>query len=100
MFSSLKTAKAVQGEANPCWFVKCILQEGATDFCPSPPQPVLTLTSWKPSQASLLYYLCCGTMELILKTKPESPVNTLRLMPTLSVILCMNLSPGVILLMS
>lgn len=82
MFFSLKTAKARQGEANPCWLVKCILQEGATNFCPSPPQPVLPLRSWKPSQAPLLYYLCCGTMELILKTTSESPASTLRLMPT------------------
>lgn len=48
----------------------------------------------------LLHYLRCGTMELILKTTPESPVTTLRYMPTLSVSLRMNLSPGIILLMS
>lgn len=95
MSSSLKTATARQGEAYRCCFVKCFVQEGATNFLSSPSQPVLTLRSWKPTQAPLLYYLHCGTMELTLKT---TSVSSLRL--TLSLILCMNVSPGIILLMS
>lgn len=60
----------------------------------------LTFPSWKPSLAPLSYYLGCGTMELMLQTTPESAGSTWRSMPTLRVILSMNLSPGIILLVS
>lgn len=76
------------------------LQEGATNCCSSPLQLVLRLTSCKPAWAPLQYHLCCGTSELILETVPETPLRTVRLKTALSAILCRNLSPGIILLLS